>query len=92
MIKQRNCPVCGAQIMIVYIRPDFAFYINEKGEIERDTNNDLWEGKDPYLKFRCENDDLHDINIDEEGRPRNSMQDWIEDVTLEFYRKNHHHV
>jgi len=92
MIKQRDCPICGAQIMLVYIRPDFDFYINEKGEIERDTNNDLWDGKDSYLKFRCGNDEFHDINIDEEGRPKNSMQDWIEDVTKEFYEKAHHDV
>ena len=90
MIESRDCPICGGEIMFEYIRPDFTFYINE-GKIERDRNNDLWEGKDPYLKFRCVNDKLHDIET-QEGRPIDSFSNWTEDVTKEFYEKGHHDV
>ena len=91
MIRSRDCPICGGEIMFTYVRPDFTFYINE-GEIERDSNNDLLEGKDPYLKFRCVNDDLHDINTPQEGRLPDSMQDWIEEVTKKFYEEGHYDV
>jgi len=89
MIEQRDCPVCGGQIMIKYITPTYNYYITEDGKIERDTNNDLWEGKDPYLSFCCSNDELHDININQEGRPSDSMQKWKDLVEKEFYERGH---
>ena len=61
MIKSRDCPVCGGPIMFSYVRPDFDFDI-EDGKIVRDTNKDLWHGKDPYLDFYCTNDRTHDLN------------------------------
>jgi len=91
MIESRDCPICCGAIMLCYIRPDFEYYIQE-GKIERDTNNDLWEGSDPYLDFHCSNDRLHDINTPQEGRPADSMQAWIEDVTKEFYEKGYYDV
>ena len=90
MIESRDCPICGGEVMFIYVRPDFTFYINE-GKIERDTNNDLWEGKDPYIRFRCVNDELHAIDI-QEGRPIDSFSNWKEDVTKEFYEKGHDDV
>jgi hypothetical protein len=87
MAEPRDCPVCGGPIMITYIRPDFDFYI-EDGKIQRDTNGDLWYGKDPYLEFYCTNDKTHDLEQDLSiVEHRNAQQEWQEDVQKEFYEK-----
>ena len=86
MIRQMDCPICGGPIMLEYIRPDLYFYI-ENGKIERDDNNDMWEGKNPYLRFRCSNDSEHDIEsktiIDDPEDT--SLFDWMQEVQNEFY-------
>lgn len=87
MIESRNCPVCGGPVMITYIRPSFDFYI-EDGKIERDTNKDLWHGKDPYLDFHCTNDRTHNLHIGPSiVESMNAQIDWEEKVTEYFYEK-----
>lgn len=87
MIKPRDCPVCGGPIMFTYVRPSFEFYI-EDGEIVRDTNKDLWDGKDPYLEFRCINDLTHDLEKIQLIDPSSTAQaEWEETVREEFYQK-----
>jgi len=88
MIKPRDCPVCGGPIMFTYVRPDFIFYIDEDGEINRDSNQDLWHGKDPFLKFHCGNDMTHNLEEIQLMDPTTSSQsDWEEAVEEEFYQK-----
>ncbi len=86
MIENKWCPLCGKEITFSYMRPDYYFDI-VKGKIERDTNNDLWEGKDPYFKFHCSNDREH--NIDDHSNPQDEIEFilWTETVEKEFYEK-----
>jgi len=73
--------------MFSYITPELNFYV-EDGEIVRDTNNDLWEGKDPYLKFRCTNDITHDLNTAPSIVEYLHIQNtWESDISREFYDK-----
>lgn len=90
MAKSRDCPICGGQIMFTYVRPDFEFYI-EGGKIKRDTNTDLWHGKNPYLEFHCTNDRTHDLNQPALVDPSLfEQQEWEEDVENEFYATVYH--
>ncbi len=88
MTEPRDCPVCGGPIMIEYIKPDMFFNI-ENGKLVRDTNHDLWDGTDPYLRFVCTNDSEHDMEAktimdDPEDR---SLMEWMEKIEEEFYEK-----
>jgi len=92
MIHQRDCPICGGQVMFSYVRPDYDFYINEDGSIERDSNKDLFEGQ-PHLEFYCENDRTHDLNAAPSiTEYRHSQQIWEEKVTEEFYKNIFPHL
>ena len=87
MIESKDCPICGGQIMFEYVRPDFFFYI-EEGKIKRDTNHDLWEGTDPYLRFRCTNDITHELELDpKSGLPDMILKGWMEEVEEKFFRE-----
>jgi hypothetical protein len=87
MIKSRDCPVCGGPIMFSYERPNLDFYI-EDGKIVRDTNRDLWYGKDPYLAFYCTNDITHNLEgpmlVDSSS---SAQSDWETAIEEEFYEK-----
>ena len=88
MAESRDCPVCGSPIMFKYVRPDFDFYISKDGTIKRDTNNDLWEGKDPYLIFHCTSDMLHDLYSCPSNTECLDFQNkWEESINKEFYDK-----
>lgn len=87
MIKSRDCPICGGPIMFSYVRPEFEFNI-EDGKIVRDSNQDLWNGKDPYLDFHCSNDGTHDLEgpllVDASHL---AQTEWEESISEEFYEK-----
>jgi len=87
MAKSRDCPVCSGPIMFSYVRPDFDFDI-EDGKIVRDTNKDLWDGKDPYLHFYCTHDKTHDLAhptlLDASHL---SQSNWEQEIITEFYEK-----
>lgn len=91
MIEQKDCPVCGGAIVIVYVRPDLTYYI-ENGKIVRDTNNDLWDGTEPFLRFQCSNDALHDMEAKTifDDPKDTSLRDWMEMVQKEFYEGAHY--
>ena len=86
MIKPRDCPICGGSIVFSYVRPDYDFYFDGE-EIKRDTNKDLWDGKDPYLNFYCSNDRTHSIEWNEDQKKMVEYTQWTEDIEREFYEK-----
>ena len=61
-MEERSCPMCGGQLAMVRIKPELYFYINEKGQVERDTNHDFG-GVGPISEYQaiCTQDRTHDI-------------------------------
>ncbi len=79
MIKNKQCKVCGSDIVFRYKTPTKSFRI-EDGKIVRD---DAWVGlmyDNPYLKFICSNDTEHSVE-------NQDILDWSEKVEEEFYKK-----
>lgn len=79
MIKNKQCKVCGSDIVFCYKTPTKSFRI-EDGKIVRD---DAWVGlmyDNPYLKFHCSNDTEHSVE-------NQDILDWSEKVEEDFYEK-----
>jgi hypothetical protein len=60
-MKEMRCPMCGSQIAMVRQVPEQYFYIDEDGEVERDSNVDFQIGIYPNYEPICSNDRTHDI-------------------------------
>ncbi len=79
MTQNKQCEVCGSDIIFRYKTPTKSFRI-EDGKIVRD---DAWIGlmyDNPYLKFLCSNDTEHKVENED-------ILDWSEKVEAEFYEK-----
>jgi hypothetical protein len=85
MIEKKVCPKCGTEIAFSYVRPDYIFDIID-GKIERDENQDLWIGKDPYLEFYCGGDRTHNLEHIDPHNEKDFIL-WTETVEREFYEK-----
>ena len=58
-MKTRNCNECGGPLVCTYTKEDLYFYIDEHGNVVRDTNQDLWNGE--IIEFHCSNNTSHNI-------------------------------
>lgn len=67
-MEKRKCKVCGGDIVCIIKRAELYFYINDKGNVMRDENPELWEYNP--IKFQCEHDNEHEIEADEEWKEK----------------------
>jgi len=72
-MKERNCNKCGGQLVCTYTKEDLYFYIDENGNVTRDTNPDLWGGG---ITFHCSNDTSHDIMPQPGEEDYNEFEAW----------------
>lgn len=86
MIRERDCPICGASICFKYVTPDKNFYILN-GKIEHDTNNLCWE--DEGWIFQCSDDSTHDLyghgSHPKIGLEQEKWEDYIKDKIKESH-------
>jgi hypothetical protein len=67
-VEQRQCKVCGGNIVCTLKRSNLYFFIDKDGCVARDDNPDYWEMSP--IQFHCENDMEHDIEIEEEWKEK----------------------
>jgi len=79
-MKNRTCQICGSELAMIKVTPELYFYINEKGQVERDKNNDFG-GLGPFPEFKliCTYDRIHDIWPLLGTQEHNDLIDWCEE-------------
>jgi len=75
LFKQMKCPECCADLGIVRKAPEFYFFINENGQVERDTNTDLIYGNEISYEVICTNDRTHNV----ETNQSKEFYDWADE-------------
>lgn len=83
MLARFLCPVCNNDICVTYIEPERCYRIDEKGEIQRDDNNDAF-GWIPEYQFHCSNDREHDISKLEENEVYLLWKQKVVQACIEF--------
>jgi len=79
-----KCPVCNGDILLQYNTPTKTFKVDDEDNIIR--NSDLTEqllNDNPYIEFRCENDNEHKIDTPE-------IMAWTDKIDLKFYMEGHY--
>ena len=75
VLKEERCPDCDAPLAMIRKCPEYYFFINEDGEVERDTNTDLIYGDEIVYEVICSNDRTHNV----ESRRSKEFYDWAEE-------------